>query len=113
MVNLFTVILMLSSQFIPIKLQESQQIVRGFVAEAGQFPFYVFLLINESDQSKASCGASLISNQWLITAAHCIRGSESLVAHFQNEMVHVDKKDFHLHPWWFKILGWNDIGSFF
>lgn len=104
-------ILLLFSQFFSIESQEkSQRIVRGYEAEIGQFPFYVFLRITESDGSKASCGATLISDQWLVTAAHCIHGSESLVAYFDNLTVKVEKDDFHVYTWWLKILGWNDIG---
>lgn len=111
MLNLFIVILMFFSQLFSIKSQEkSQRIVRGYEAEMGQFPFYVFLRITESDRSKASCGATIISDQWLVTAAHCIHGSESLVAYFDNLTIKVEKNDFHVHTWWFKILGWNDIG---
>lgn len=111
MISSIILILVFTSQLISIQPQEKfQRIVNGYVAEAGEFPFFVLLRITESDGTMASCGATLISQLWLLTAAHCIYDSKSLVAHFENETVQVDKANFHVHFWWLKILGWNDVG---
>jgi secreted trypsin-like serine protease len=42
------------------------KIVGGSNAEYGQYPWQAFI----SDNNFV-CGASLINNQWLLTAAHC------------------------------------------
>ncbi len=43
-----------------------EKVIGGSDAAVGQFPWQVYI----ADDNK-SCGATLISNQWLVTAAHC------------------------------------------
>lgn len=58
-----------------------QLIVQGHNATRGQFPFYVYLEAFIFPQGIAMCGASLISNQWIVTAAHCVQGVWSIEVH--------------------------------
>lgn len=44
----------------------SSKIVGGTEAPVGQYPFIVVI-----SDGMSLCGASLINNQWLVTAAHC------------------------------------------
>nr|QGT40991.1 Chy5a [Tomicus yunnanensis] len=44
------------------------RIVGGSVATRGAFPYQAALIIN----SGSFCGGSIISNQWVLTAAHCV-----------------------------------------
>jgi secreted trypsin-like serine protease len=46
----------------------SLRITNGYTAYHGQFPWQVALFIDKS----AFCGGSLISSQWILTAAHCV-----------------------------------------
>lgn len=48
----------------------STRIVNGFQAEPGQFPHQALLEITKP-QGRAICGGSLLSNEWVISAAHC------------------------------------------
>jgi len=51
---------------VSLKEQENR-ITNGSPAIRGQFPWQVALVINGA----SFCGGSLISNRWVLTAAHC------------------------------------------
>jgi secreted trypsin-like serine protease len=47
----------------------SGQIIGGSRATQGQFPWQALITIDGS----ALCGGSLISPEWILTAAHCVK----------------------------------------
>jgi len=52
--------------------QESgDYIVNGQQADNNEYPWMVLLIKNIVDTIEPLCGGSLISNQWILTAAHC------------------------------------------
>ena len=51
---------------VPLNEQE-YRITNRHTAERGKFPWQVDLIIN----GRSFCGGSLISDQWVLTAAHC------------------------------------------
>ena len=49
------------------------RIVQGNDAQRGQFPYYAYFKLKISKDHKTYCGGSIISPEWIVTAAHCLR----------------------------------------
>ncbi|KAL0818553.1 hypothetical protein ABMA28_008992 [Loxostege sticticalis] len=60
----------------------SSRIVSGWEAYDGQIPHQIGLRMVASNGGVFSCGASLIHNEWALTAAHCTAQRVSLVLRF-------------------------------
>lgn len=102
------------------------KIVNGMGATVGQFPFYAHLDIFNRDGSNEICGATIISDEWLITAAHCTFYAKYLTVHLgmsrlssrlSSEIegytaITVEAANFFEHPNYIGRVYWNDIGMF-
>ena len=61
------------SQVCGRKFVRRGRIVGGNVASYAEWPWQVSLRQYKSGQFKHKCGAALITNRWIITAAHCVK----------------------------------------
>ncbi len=52
-------------------LEESPRIIGGTKVVAGEYPWYTMLLSTNFGES-LECGGSLIAEEWVLTAAHCL-----------------------------------------
>ncbi|XP_042881601.1 proclotting enzyme-like [Penaeus japonicus] len=55
----------------------SSRIVNGYKADVHEYPWQTYLEMRWSDGQNQLCGGSLITPQWVITAAHCVLRKKS------------------------------------
>ncbi|CAG7786202.1 unnamed protein product, partial [Allacma fusca] len=59
--------------------RRSSRIVGGTAAQSGQFPWRVRVCSGSpGSRSCSSCGATIISEKWILTAAHCFNTFQSV-----------------------------------
>lgn len=69
-------------QEFPTDSDGTSQVQGGMIAANGDFPYMAAVGFHQDKDFIFACGASLISNEYLLTAAHCFREGKLTVARF-------------------------------
>lgn len=59
------------------------RIVNGSPSELGQFPYFALMEIKVKfrPQERKTCGGSLLNEEFLLTAAHCLQDATKVLVH--------------------------------
>ncbi|CAO2632211.1 Tmprss15 [Lemmus lemmus] len=74
MVYLISLIIVIACGEKMVAPKVNPKIVGGSDAQAGSWPWLVALYYKDSYRDQLLCGASLVSSEWLVSAAHCVYG---------------------------------------
>lgn len=55
------------------------RIINGDIAHEGQFPYYAFLKTETVNRRTGHCGAVVLSDEWILTAGHCLHGVSGIL----------------------------------
>lgn len=108
-----------SSRLEEAQNEGSSKIVNGHTSNPGQFPYTVLLHITRAT-STGVCGGSVLSNVWILTAAHCAANSRHIDVHLGAQslnnftepnrvVISADLSASIIHPGFNQWFGANDL----
>lgn len=100
--------------------KHTPRIVDGQVATRGQFPYYVYVETFDDTTVSSGCGGALISADFVLTAAHCLKqATQRVIVHLGVSQIHSVQRDmdtmtvepdrFHIYPYHVSLAYVNDI----
>ncbi|CAF4804915.1 unnamed protein product [Pieris macdunnoughi] len=105
-----------SSQDLDVSLSQGR-IVSGWEAYEGQFPYQLSIRMVNQNGRVSACGATLIHNEWALTAGHCPAGRVTLVVRagvtdIKTPQLMFETTEYYTHPLYVDLLPFvqpNDI----
>lgn len=94
------------------------RIIKGKNGTKGQFPHQALLFMSFTNGKNSTCGGSVISNKWVLTAAHCVNGADSVQVHLgawhirafdEPGRLIINASSFFTHPLYFPLFILNDV----
>lgn len=111
------------SQVQDFKLENTgeERITNGQIAHPKEFPYQAGLELHKKDRS-GFCGGSVISADWILTAAHCTLAVKAMTVYLgyfdlktgnegEQQKIYTSKENFILHPEWNRFTISNDIAA--
>ncbi|XP_055587639.1 brachyurin-like [Uranotaenia lowii] len=95
---------------------KTSRIVNGKLAQLGQFPYQVYMILSDPNGYSVVGGGSIISDEWILTAAHCIHGVTKAdvymgaVYWYSADRVMIPARSFIQHPSYVPTAFTHDIG---
>lgn len=88
--------------------KKDERIVGGQIADPHMFPFQAVIVVKKSAKVAILCGGSLVTDKTVLTAAHCLFGSNDALVilgghdlaanETETERQFVERQHFRLHP---------------
>lgn len=72
---LFISALVVAAQAADFNSNNANRVINGQIAQPNQFPWHAIIEGTQLNSQRTLCGGALISNSFVLTAAHCIFGT--------------------------------------